>query len=105
MDFETYFSLVEEYTRAGNEEKLEILREQFGEAEVTYAELEEHTIGIMQTLAGYDLYLEQNTGVLFTLILEALKMDNVLSNETQKLLDGKLDELINNLEEENNGEK
>ena len=50
MDFETYFSLVEEYTKAGNEEKLEILREQFGEAEVTYAELEEHTIGIIQRL-------------------------------------------------------
>lgn len=35
MDFGTYFSLVEEFTREGNEEKLEILREQFGEAEVT----------------------------------------------------------------------
>lgn len=99
MDFETYFSLVEEYTKEGKEEKLEILREQFGESKVTYAELEEHTIGIMQTLASYDLYLEQNTGVLFTLLLEALKMDNLLSDETQKLLDGKLDELINNLEE------
>ena len=105
LPFLEYYNEMSELYLSEDELGIEALEEDYGDLTVTYKELFDLNLANMQEVAIQDTVTQEGVMAIFYVLIEALRIDGNISQDTMDYVDNKLEELQIKLEELSNGKE